>query len=1681
MADSVYPGALDTDVQIPRIDDNITEIGGEAINGLRSAIFNIQEALGLNPQGTTADLATRLNVSINPDGSLKASALAAIGLVTLPITNSQIASNAGIEESKLDLDYSTVALRTLIANLEVFANAINTNLLQDIGNLNQHVSHPSAYGRHQTRDVDGYVGKFANHSLQGIITEIDDVLTDHVDTGKTGAHSGENVSVDDSFLNINASNMQQAVEELDNLQDTLLIQHRDDFHSNGILRAQDVFLDGYSHAGEKVSFAAINSVTAGDNFVQYTAVPAELASVARGDIIEISSGAQTFRFYVDNADASTGQVDLFGKVPTSITGGTAAVYAQTDETNALSNLILTRRQSNVIQMVHPGAPFVFSHRADPRKITTSVNRIRFRWHDGETGDIDVKSALETYVSTKPSAWTVENLVTALNETFRSASPRNYFPLIAFHYKGEFGVAYDEAVDDAYVEVVTPNLSANSAASVLGLVEGTLNYGLGPRKTSIDGYQLSTIRQKIESTGQATGNSIDTFPVGVDVLGSGLQAGDLVRVFGGTNANNKGSFVVNSVSAASMTFVPSPGFVSEFVSFRAWEDTFGLAVSPSIPTLYELFADGYNTQEIRLLGAKRMTCQQAVSSTENMEQVFDIVDVSRNFSAADRRIYFDLSANTLTLGQQGVSDTLLADTEGEPVELPSSAPTAPGFRFKLYDNNNIDYVEIVVANANYLNFLSDAALDIEVFNRISEEKFLQLGIVLHNTIELRHLSDRRLFGNVGRADIRDDFTRDYISYPASMLRSKGVLYGMSVQERSDGNIDAYGGEVFVDGSVAVVATRDIGIPQDGEATTYNLFVEGGRLQLLRNDQTLGINGTIIQTPSISEILSSNDKLLIAQIDTNASNTIIEIRDYRRFINNLDDKMELIVEENTITNGAFPTLRGALNWISAMDTAELPVSRVIKVRGIIDVDISDGSLTIPDGVTIKGDVATIDASVARPTINIIGTGNNPFTVSDGVAFENLLFTCDAGAGISDSFLVGTNVSNITLRGCYFDNLCSSSGQLYVVNGSTTLADCLMDNCYFNSDTYSGYFILGLFVSSGTVSSCSFYNTTLKNTVADVAPGFVFASSNITDILMVGCEADYSLANTSNTVIQGISLTNITITSCELDLGINDGSLEGMLSANSMDSIVMSNNIISYASTNSNNYIVNCAAGLTNCIITNNCFATIGTVVSALTGTDIQLSNNVVNGLEDDLISVPTLTRSSVAGNTLNAMVGSLFTSTTTTDVVVRGNVAEKTDAGSYGITVSTLATRMTIGENILNCTGVTGASFDMINVDDSVDLVIAGNVLKSSGAGGLRAAIATSSGGDGATISNNIINGFTQNSPGVGKSISINDASYVSIVGNRINEGARGIEIDGCNEVVVANNTVEVSTGLNALRIEGTGGRVVVSGNIFTSTNTSNADSLVDFTNANADINMFGNTCSVSHTGTEGANSIINSIADNLVVSDNIFRSLSGGDYSIAAITTTGTTDVVKLNDLRDISYVGGSSIISIASTAFDYMNWGQEYTIYVPLMDAWPSNDNTFDGTIPWRSWSDTNFYITDSELSSSSGSARIYHPITGHVPYGATLTDVTIGYERSGADVDKCSVNFFLKKLTAPFAAGSDLWASATATDTSGSTVTVSLSPSNVVNYGDGVELETYVVRTGPNSSTGWEFRYRGITVTYTL
>ena len=154
---SNFPNSKDDDVTLPRVDDNITEIGGEAINALRDVIFALEDEIGVISDGYSAkgsrdSIAVRLGISLEDDGTIKSSAIAGLGLVTLPIDNSQISPTAAIAETKLALAYSTSDLYNFINNFNTSLNVVRNFISASGSKFEPHLS-GTTY-RHQLTSID---------------------------------------------------------------------------------------------------------------------------------------------------------------------------------------------------------------------------------------------------------------------------------------------------------------------------------------------------------------------------------------------------------------------------------------------------------------------------------------------------------------------------------------------------------------------------------------------------------------------------------------------------------------------------------------------------------------------------------------------------------------------------------------------------------------------------------------------------------------------------------------------------------------------------------------------------------------------------------------------------------------------------------------------------------------------------------------------------------------------------------------------------------------------------------------------------------------------------------------------------------------------------------------------------------------------------------------------------------------------------------------------------------------------------------------------------------------------------------------------------------------------------------------------------------------------------------------
>jgi hypothetical protein len=363
---SNFPYQLDTDNELPRVDDNITSIGEEAINSLRSAMFAVESNIGTNAQGSTGSIAQFLSVSHAPDGSIKPSALVGIGLVTLPITDIEISPTAGIQESKLNLTYSTSSLYTLILILQNSIDVFNGFLSLTGIKLEPHIDgtnynhllsairvDPTPQYVKTNPTISQSTGtNIINRNTSNLNTLLQDINNDLVVHEKSDgsssvtatvggtvppidfAHVGAGIYVNPSnFSTIPQSNnnIQSIVEYFDNSSLLLLGSRTQNLYSNGIsrtARSSSFLNDGYgeplvpptpaiayflNQPPGPIASSPVDDFNHGDDVILFNPTAQQLASfnfdaqfaqVRPGDLLTINYGTGiSLQFVIDSTKA----------------------------------------------------------------------------------------------------------------------------------------------------------------------------------------------------------------------------------------------------------------------------------------------------------------------------------------------------------------------------------------------------------------------------------------------------------------------------------------------------------------------------------------------------------------------------------------------------------------------------------------------------------------------------------------------------------------------------------------------------------------------------------------------------------------------------------------------------------------------------------------------------------------------------------------------------------------------------------------------------------------------------------------------------------------------------------------------------------------------------------------------------------------------------------------------------------------------------------------------------------------------------------------------------------------------------------------------------------------------------------------------------------------------------------
>jgi hypothetical protein len=1215
---SRFPTSLDTDADLPMVTNNITEVGAEVINDIRAAIFAIEAALGAGINGSAISLQERINTVLNPDGTFKSAALVAAGLIALPITNAMVGASAAILESKLDLDHSTQSLYNQIISNDVDIATLQTNISAVLANFLSHVS--GAAFKH-----DGYqilletahptspppnIAPLASVSVGDAVFKIKDYLFDHIDQLKVGAHTAANIALDTSELTrITASNLQQAVQQLEVIGETLFIDHRDDLHASGFSNfansrdgyginrqllptqygatvtayimsdRQTVFFDGY--------VLAALGINAGDVVVVTSPVEARLTIEGVGPRLALGS----------KSALTNNQLSLAEHAP--VDGYiAAAIYTPSSTSLLKGNMAPTIHQSDIrvdsIQVSRPNAARITTLGLNPKFITAAHSiGIEVGVGNGQTRTISVNNLHLTRSGLPSPTVTIDTIVERLNHVFHNRSDGYAYPVSAYRVGDEIMLSHNWVGSDEYFLSITSLGSTTQSLYILGLDDygaSVVDARIYPTQNAslyINGARLTDVGTILQTTANISGQ-IFTFPGGENPLELGVKIGHLLHLKTHANASEVGTYFITGVNTSSITIHKNAGITAENgVYIEVFHDVIPLDELQGYTqhSLIEVYCD-YEGK----LGYDIRWDNDLVTNVTNSIRV---VDVSDNFAAGG--VTIDITA--------AGTGRRLTFTGGIPREIPYDFSG----EIKLRDLSNASYATLRIQSP----IIGTGTITATSHSHTLEEEVLELCAVwFDGGLTLNHIRDRRLFGTTGLDEIREDVVREYSELPIRELRADGIITGLDIitvnytDAESIANLGSNiygilfrGGTVYVDGVRTDVSSQVVYFPY--QSASYIAYINHlGNIHFIPHGTT-SVDGY----SSVAEVLDGyiGPSAPIALVTHSGSGvTPLSAVDLRYFINNLDNKLDLVLDISNRRIGNIASFEAAEYYINnsgadaitalriASNTPLTSISTSVGSKSYtLSIDGSVGSLTLNSSIRLTSNstkypaipqvsqLTIADSCISASISNIHISGSITIdSVSDTntVEFNNCIFD----GAITSSAL---SYAKIIFKGCTFSDMSSvliegddiRIEDCTVTTNSFTLElsrTCSVTNCNFSADSVfatftrsatlgvspiathlvmsgcrfdgqNGGYTLGIAVTS-TISDCAFSNIT-KST--DSLVGIIDVTSNTAnpDVIVQSCTFESLTVSSGHKVTLCeqqtlLEVSNCIFTSCTLPTAVN-----------------------------------------------------------------------------------------------------------------------------------------------------------------------------------------------------------------------------------------------------------------------------------------------------------------------------------------------------------------------------------------------------------------------------------------------------------------------------------------------------------------------------------------------------------------
>ena len=963
MAKSKYPEKIDTSVELPHVRDNILDIGSDVINSIRTAIFQIEKTLGVNPHGVVGNtVSTRISRSLDSRGNIKKEALDRINVISGPIVDSDVSKVAAIHESKLKLDFPTQLLQDEVSIL----NRQIQSIIDKVDELNYILSthvNIEATNRHKAKAItveaiDKSEASFATSSLEEstLQSALETIYDSHINYDGTdiseenNSHQANQVFFDSTNITqvTSEDDVQGAIEDIALASFFQAVEHQDLFHANGALRNCVITRDPSSDLGveiaeeSSVSFSIPTSTDSSktSNVTFDTPVDIDAIDASKSDILTISDGITSSNYEIESFTLSPSltsieSVSVYGTFTEDSDDNSVAQISKNTKTVGNKTCLLASARevpgstssSYLVQVCNPNSAAIITDEIKPLELT-SLSKVEISIDGEDSISLDLYHSSFNYQS-------IDTIILKINEQVAE----NSYMISAYRLDKEDGgselvIAHNlpSSEDNDYtLEVTGGELDGTGLSEDSGVIKAT--YG---NKYFIEGYPYQDLIQKLDAYGSEMSfssgvNYITSIGGDLDFKKNKIYAGDLLTITNSSDDN--GTYVVSSVSSEQIVLsepVSSVGF-----SGISTQETRFLVYSNSVSlssmefdeiesSLSSMVADIFlnSSQEVYL--DKRIEYSTQVNTKS--QSLITIID----FDGDDYDVELSMIAS---LDSSGNVQLILDD--GDPVILSGDR----SFKYISSGIYNIT-LKLLVDRVNDISTeissssLSELDFSIYVYPSVNKDTNLHIARVSYdnfrgeitggdsrsftNNKQTRRIKKTLVSGNVGIDEITSSAKEELIYKRFSETRSNGVVNGLvvsniGVDSTTVGDIytfDISAGTAYVSGKrfeIPLIEGFVSGIPSSGGGSVDNFYIavdEFGNIVAKPAGGSSG--GSSCESP-----FGSDGFAILASVEKSGS--VISEYDLRLLISDLDNRILNAISVSPVPGmGHFTSVSKAIKY-------------------------------------------------------------------------------------------------------------------------------------------------------------------------------------------------------------------------------------------------------------------------------------------------------------------------------------------------------------------------------------------------------------------------------------------------------------------------------------------------------------------------------------------------------------------------------------------------------------------------------------------------------------------------------------------------------------------------------------------------------------------------------------------------